>query len=260
MIPADLQRFRGRGAHRLRAALAPAGTRYAPLSSMSVEMLRDVGATLAETIAHRGDRPSIILAVPRRGIVVAHEIARRLRLPLDVALATKVFGPGHHAPPIGAVALGGVVVTDPALMTAGLDEDERGRRFHDAIEQLDDRLAALRGDHPLPDLRGQRVLLVDDAVVTGLTMLAAVQAILMRGPAGVTVATALCGTEGEVRLRDLALIAHEVAPTPSAARRHAHAAAETSVTDEDVQELIADAQRRAGADLYQGLEIDGWAP
>ena len=226
---------------------------------MSVELLREAGRNLADRLVRRTFRPTIVIAVPRRGIVVGHEIARRLRLPLDVILATKVFGPGQHPVAIGAVALGGVLLTDPGLLTAAIPEDDRDRRFHEATAALEDRLAALRGDAPLPELRGHRVLLVDDAVVTGLTATAAVEAIAARDPTEVMVATALCGTEGAIRLseREIELIAHDLAPTPAAAHRHAHAAAEISITDDDVRDLIADAQRSAGADLYQGLEIDG---
>jgi predicted phosphoribosyltransferase len=227
---------------------------------MSISELRDAGRRLANSFVGLTRQSALVLAIPRRGAVVAHQVARRLQLPMDLVLATKVTAPGRHAPTLGAVALGGVVVPDliPSSATR-LSVDERNRLLGRALAALDDRLAALRGDAPLPDLRDRIVLLVDDAAISGLTLQAAATAVAAREPARLIIATPMCSLEAEVRLREECdeLVTLELASTVRAAERHALATAALQIDDDEVRELVADAQRASGGDLYQGLEIDG---
>jgi predicted phosphoribosyltransferase len=188
-------------------------------------------------------------------VIVGHQIARHLRLPLDLVLATKVMAPGKHPAALGAVAVGGVVVPEPAARHSDRDLELLRR----ALAALEARLPALRGDTPLPDLRGRIVVLADDAAVTGLTMRAAVAAIAARAPTRLIVALGLCASEAEVRLREECdqLIGLDFTPTARAAEQHALDNAGLAIDDDEVRELVADAQRAAGGDLYQHLEIDG---
>jgi predicted phosphoribosyltransferase len=121
--------------------------------------------------------PVLVLALPRGGVPIAHEIALTLEAPLDVMLVRKVGLPGQPELAIGAVASGDIVVRDPTIE----------RHFPNIAETFDRVAAAERrellrreavfraGLAPL-GLTGQTVVLVDDGLATGSTMLAAVRA------------------------------------------------------------------------------------
>src|SRR3954468_11515360 len=150
----------------------------------------DAGRQLAAKLTKYAHRPDmLILALPRGGVPVAFEIAQALDAPLDVFLVRKLGVPGHEEYALGAIATGGVRVLDrrlvesiglPAEWLEAIDAKER--------RELDRRERAYRGDRPPPDLAGRTVILVDDGLATGSTMLAAVHAVRADDPARVVVA------------------------------------------------------------------------
>ena len=120
----------------------------------------------------------VVLGLPRGGVPVAAEVARRLGAPLDVLVARKVGAPGHEELGIGAVAEGGVRLADPsAVRTLGVSEADFDRRADAEVAELDRRVAAYRGDRALPRLTGRHVVLVDDGLATGVTASAAIAAL-----------------------------------------------------------------------------------
>ncbi|HTL93340.1 MAG TPA: phosphoribosyltransferase family protein [Steroidobacteraceae bacterium] len=136
------------------------------------------GVALARELQqHKLPPPVLILALPRGGVPVAHEIARTLSAPLDVMLVRKVGMPGEPELAIGAVASGDIVVREPGIerlfpgMAAAFDRiATRERRELQRREQV-----YRAGLAPLL-LEGKTVVLVDDGLATGSTMLAAVRA------------------------------------------------------------------------------------
>ncbi len=139
--------------------------------------------------AYRGRDDCIVLALPRGGVPVAAEIARMLRLPLDVMVVRKLGLPGHPELAMGAIASGGVRVMNeevvrgaavtPRAIEAVADEEER---------ELARRERRYRGDRPWPELAGRCVILVDDGLATGATMRAAIAALRSQRPARIVVA------------------------------------------------------------------------
>ena len=83
----------------------------------------DAGRQLAGELAeYEGDRNAVVLALPRGGVPVGYEVARRLRLPLDVYLVRKLGVPGHEELAMGALAGDGTCVIDEDLIeTLGID-------------------------------------------------------------------------------------------------------------------------------------------
>jgi putative phosphoribosyl transferase len=151
---------------------------------------RDAGAALADRLAAFAGRPDVVvLALPRGGVPVAHEVARRLGVPLDVFLVRKLGLPGQPELAMGAIASGGVrVLNDDLVGWFGLPQsiiDEAAAR--EQIE-LDRRERAYRGDRPAIELGGRTVIIVDDGLATGSSMKAAVQAVRAQQPARVIVA------------------------------------------------------------------------
>src|SRR5687768_4454241 len=78
----------------------------------------EAGKILAEELHAKGYKPDcIVLALPRGGIPVGYEVARRLNLPLDVLIVRKLGFPGHEEFAMGAIASGGVVVLDKEVIS-----------------------------------------------------------------------------------------------------------------------------------------------
>ena len=136
------------------------------------------GVGLARELRQRKLPPSVlILALPRGGVPVAHEIARALGAALDVMLVRKVGMPGEPELAIGAVASGGIVVRE-----AGIERDFPGiaaafdRIATQERRELERREQVYRAGLAPLVLEGKTVVLVDDGLATGSTMLAAVRA------------------------------------------------------------------------------------
>jgi putative phosphoribosyl transferase len=134
-------------------------------------------------------RPVVVLGLPRGGVPVAYEVARALRAPLDVLVVRKIGMPGQPELAIGAIATGGIIVREAgsAAHWAGLDIPFEQIAERERAE-LARRERAYRAGLPALDLHGQTVVLVDDGIATGATMVAAVRAARKAGAAFVVVA------------------------------------------------------------------------
>src|SRR5690348_14776839 len=163
----------------------------------------DAGRQLAAKLERYGGRDGVIvLALPRGGVPVGYEVARALGAPLDVFLVRKLGVPGHEELAMGAVATGGVRVVNDDLMhglripasvidaVTAQELDELARREH-----------LYRDDRPRPDVRGRTVILIDDGLATGATMLAAVAALRAQQPARIVVAVPTASPESCEQLR-----------------------------------------------------------
>lgn len=141
-------------------------------------------------------RPVLVLGLPRGGVPVAYEVARTLRAPLDVLVVRKIGMPGQRELAIGAIASGGITVREPdtASRFAGVDIpfEQIARRERAELER---RERDYRGGLPPLDLRGQTVVLVDDGLATGATMIAAVRAARQADADSVVVAAPVASEE-----------------------------------------------------------------
>src|SRR6266513_1002128 len=157
----------------------------------------DAGQRLAERLSRYVDQPDLlVLGLPRGGVPVAYEVARALNAPLDVFLVRKLGVPGHEEFAMGAIATGGVRVLN--------DQTVRALRISDQVieavaakeqRELDRRARLYRGDRPPPDLRGKTIILVDDGLATGATMLAAVNALRQQQAGRIVVAVPIAPPE-----------------------------------------------------------------
>lgn len=139
----------------------------------------DAGQVLAETI--RG-MPAlgngIVLGLPRGGVPVAFEIARALKLSLDILAVRKLGTPGQEELALGAVASGGGIVLNFALLgSLDISEEMLQPMIQQELREIERREQQYREGRPGPDLRDQSVLLVDDGLATGASMRAAVKAV-----------------------------------------------------------------------------------
>lgn len=155
------------------------------------------GRDLATHLPAFADRPDVVvLALPRGGVPVAFEVARLLDAPLDIFVVRKLGVPDHPELAMGAIASGGTRVLNADVLEGlnvpleTLDEVAAQER-----ETLTRQERLYRGDRPAPTLRGQTVILVDDGLATGATMLAAVRALRTHHPAKIVVAVPVAAAE-----------------------------------------------------------------
>ena len=139
----------------------------------------EAGRVLADALGHLAGRDDVVvLALPRGGVPVAHEVARALGAPLDVFLARKLGVPGQSELAMGAVASGGVRVLHQAVIDA-LSIAPQAIEEVAAREgaELARREQAYRAGRPPLEVAGRTVVVVDDGLATGATMRAAVTAL-----------------------------------------------------------------------------------
>jgi putative phosphoribosyl transferase len=150
----------------------------------------EAGRLLAEKLEKYADRNDVIvLGLPRGGVPVAYEVAKSLRVPLDVFIVRKLGVPGFEELAAGAIASGGVRVLNEDVLRALPNADEIIESVTaKETAELERREKSYRDDRPAPELRDRVVILVDDGLATGATMHAAVKALRQRGVAKIVVA------------------------------------------------------------------------
>jgi predicted phosphoribosyltransferase len=149
---------------------------------------RAAGRALAERLAAYGARErTTVVAVARGGVAVALEVSKRLGLPLDLLLLRRLLVPRGPQEPVCAASVAGNTFQDEEL------RQNDGARppaqfFADALAELESRARACRGPRPPVELEGRTILLVDNGVRTGSTMLAALRALRSCAPGRVVAA------------------------------------------------------------------------
>jgi len=135
----------------------------------------EAGRRLGEALAERGvgGDGSVVLGIPRGGVVIGAEVARVLGRPLDVALAHKVGAPGNPELAIGAVGPDGSAVIDEDLAgRVGATDEWLASAIEREQHEVVDRQRRFRGDRPPLDVAGREAIVVDDGVATGSTAIA----------------------------------------------------------------------------------------
>jgi putative phosphoribosyl transferase len=206
----------------------------------------EAGRLLADRLsgyANRGD--VLVLALPRGGVPVAFEIANRLNAPLDVFVVRKLGVPWHQELAMGAIATGGVrVLNEDVVKAYSLTDDEIALAEVKEKRELERRERAYRGERAAPEVQGRTVILVDNGVATGTTMLAAIAALRKLQPARLIVAVAVAPQSTYEQLRaeadDVVCI---FAPETFYAVSLWYERFEQT-TDEEVRDLLARANER----------------
>ncbi|WP_343080818.1 phosphoribosyltransferase [Ostreiculturibacter nitratireducens] len=151
----------------------------------------EAGKQLAEKLAELGPENPVVLALPRGGVPVANEVAKRLKAPLDLVLVRKIGSPGHEELAAGAIVDGEeaqVVFNPDVLRMLGLTESDFEEKKRQKLAEIEERRKLyLAGRAPLP-LDGKTAIIVDDGIATGATVKAALKGVAKRGPKRIVLA------------------------------------------------------------------------
>lgn len=147
------------------------------------------GELLARKLGPYVEPASMVLAIPSGGIPVGKVIAKELELPLDLIIVRKLPIPYNTEAGFGSISWDGEVMLNERLVKQlQLSGEEISRAIEEVKHELERRMKRFRGKRPFPELKGMTVIIVDDGLASGYTMLAAISSIKKLSPAGIMVA------------------------------------------------------------------------
>jgi putative phosphoribosyl transferase len=198
----------------------------------------DAGRVLAARLRHLHTADPVVVGLPRGGVPVAAEVAAALGARLDVVLVRKIGAPGREELAVGAIGEDGVTVRNEAVLRElGLTWDGLADRITRERAEIRRRATILRPG-PRPDLRGRTVILVDDGIATGATVIAALRVLRDLGATRVVLAVPVAPPDS---LAAIAPLADEVV-CPSTPRRFTAVGQWyddfTQVPDDEVRTLL----------------------
>ena len=166
----------------------------------------DAGRQLARKLAPYANREDVlVLGIPRGGVPVAFEVAQALHAPLDVLLVRKLGVPGERELAMGAIASGGARILNQRLIAElGVTEKQVAETIADQEAELQRREELYRGVRPGIPIQGRIIILVDDGIATGSSMLAAIEALRTLQPKKIVVAVPVAPTHAETDIGNVA--------------------------------------------------------
>jgi len=175
---------------------------------VSVTQFKDrvhAGQLLAQALMKYAGRDDVIvLGLPRGGVPVAYQVAKKLHAPLDVLVVRKLGVPGWEELAMGAIASGGVrVINESVVRSAGVSDAVIEAAAAVQLKELHRRELAYRGHTGTPEIKGKTVILADDGIATGATIRAAVQALRQQEPKQIIIAVPTASSDSCAMLKPM---------------------------------------------------------
>lgn len=164
---------------------------------------KSAGKLLARRLqGYKGVRGTIVLGIPRGGVVVAAEVAKELKLSLDILVTRKIGAPMQPELALGAVDPDGEVVWEERLLEdVGVEKENLSEAVDKELNELKRRDTLYRqGKGPL-NIEGKTVILIDDGIATGATTLSAINYLKRHGVKKVIVAVPVASKEATEKVR-----------------------------------------------------------
>ena len=164
---------------------------------------KEAGEILAEKLKKLRLENPVVLAIPRGGVVVGYEVARKLKAPLDVIVPRKLGAPGNPELAIGAVAEDSTIILDSSLIDyLEVDEEYIKKEKERQVKEIKRRLNVYRGRFSRLEIERRDVVIVDDGIATGATIRAAIASVRKRKPASLTLAVPVAPPSTIEKLRE----------------------------------------------------------
>jgi putative phosphoribosyl transferase len=163
----------------------------------------EAGKLLAGKLTQYANRSDVlVLGIPRGGVPVAFEVATALNVPLDICLVRKLGVPGNKELAMGAISAGGVQVLNEELLDSiRISGHSIAEVAKWELQELQRRDRVYQGDRPRPNIRQRIIILVDDGLATGASMLAAIEFLKHQQPQRIIIAVPVAPSDIGERLR-----------------------------------------------------------
>jgi len=172
------------------------------------ENRQDAGRQLAEKLSGYKGQPVIVLAIPNGGVPVALEVALALEADLDLVISRKIPIPLSPEAGFGAIADDGtIILNEIAVKSIGLSRQQIEYEASKVRAEIKQRSLLYRGNRPLVSVSGKTVIIIDDGLASGFTMMAAVQSVRRRRPKEIIVAVP---TASAIALKQVERVADKV--------------------------------------------------
>lgn len=203
---------------------------------------REAGRLLGQFMAKRSWHMPIVLGLPRGGVPVAIEVARSIDADIDIVLSKKIGAPFNPELALGAVDMRGIAVIDSRVLHVyGVTESYIREQVKCAAADVQARMGLYRGRREYPDLEGRDVILVDDGIATGHTLISAARSLAGKGAAVLAMATPVCPPDVVHRLEasaDLVMVLSQPSEFESVSQCYEDY---RQLTDDQVQAALREA-------------------
>ena len=198
---------------------------------------QDAGQKLGKALEKYKDKDVLVLAIPKGGVEIGHEVAQYLNADFSILIARKLPFPFNPEAGFGAIAEDGTYYVMDRLKS-GLSEEDIARIVDQQKDEIKRRIEVLRKSEPLPDLKDKTVILTDDGIATGSTMTVSVKLCKKQRADKIVVATPVAGQH---TIKKFQKMVDEVEVLESPANFRAVAQVYENwydVSDEEVLEII----------------------
>ncbi|MGB3344211.1 MAG: phosphoribosyltransferase family protein [Aequorivita sp.] len=159
----------------------------------------EAGNLLATKLEPYKNEEGIVLAIPRGGVPLGYVVAKNLKMPLDVVLSKKIGHPNHKEFAIGAVTLKNRVLSEAASSVSKIYIDEETKRIRTTLTK---RYQDYYGEKPLPELKNKILIVIDDGIATGNTVLSTLEMLKEEKPKKIVVAIPVSSRRALQRLQN----------------------------------------------------------
>jgi len=150
----------------------------------------DAGKQLADKLEEFKDNKDVVLlALPRGGIILAYEVAKKINAPIDIVVPRKIGAPGNEEFAIGAITESGEGIFDDDIINSyGISKEYIDQKVAEEKKEAERRLKVYRGKKKAINLKDKTVILIDDGIATGNTIFAAIKSVKSKSPKKIIVA------------------------------------------------------------------------
>ncbi len=158
-------------------------TAYLSTPKVLFENRRDAGSQLAALLEEYTHVMSLVLAIPNGGVPIGMEVATSIKTDLDLIICRKIPLPLNPEAGLGAIADDGTIILNEEIVRSyGLTREQIDYEATAVRTEIKKRSMQYRGDRPLESVHGKTVIIVDDGLASGFTMLAAIESVRRRRP------------------------------------------------------------------------------